>query len=238
MIETFLGTMLLCCGMVIIVLLFIQFVARKINMKVSEESVGYFGDYIISFVIFFVASAICLLFYVIFYFEATPDTAIYNSGLLFMILGLAINLILKKIYQAIMKIVNLISKSSQIYLLKTVEKNWIMIFISFGYAAYFWLFQEKTYSFSYLTLALGYCLGMFTSKESFEEILSELKSLTKFYWFASLMILMCGFSAIRYTNAPLNIASIVGIVLGYAIGIMLMCKIEERWYKQSSISVD
>lgn len=231
MIESFLGTILFCSLVVILPLLLIQFIAIKTNMKVHDHDVQYVGDYVVSFIIFFVASAIALLFYMFFYYKNTSDTTLYNSGLLFQIWGFVINLIVKVIYHAIIYFINLISKAQNNYFLKFAEMNWIMIFISIIYSIWFFLLKENTYSFSYFALALGYFLGTFTSKDSLKEIIKELKSLTLFYWCTFLFILICGFSAIRYKYPPLNIASCIGIIIGYIIGIMLMYRLNSRYRK-------
>ena len=104
-----------------------------------------------------------------------------------------------------------------------------------AYQIYYLCNQLYTYGFAYLALILSYFFWMNPTKLAFAEKISEFKSLTRSYWCCFVFIIICGFASIRYSSFPYSIAAIVGIILGFIIGIFLMICISKKMKKTDEI---
>lgn len=137
MIESFIGTIFTCIILVSLLLSVIQYIGIKADTKAYEPEVSYIGDYVQSIIIFLAISSLSLLFYVHIYFSKSNDSALYSSGLLFIIGGAICGLVINIIYMFIMKIISYFDKTNSTYSLKGYEKNWTWIFLMIAYAIYF-----------------------------------------------------------------------------------------------------
>ena len=229
MIELYLGAFFLCALIVTLSLCVIQIISIKIGNKTYEDEVIYIGDYVQSIIIFLAISAFLLLLYVHYYFIYVSENALYNSGLLFLLLSCATGFTSKLIYKVVLKAINWFSKTNSVYYLKGHEINWLWIFILGFYCIAFLYFKAYSYSFSYLTLILSY---FFWLDSNIKERLKELTSLSVSYWCCLIFVIICIFISIRYQDS-LSIAAILGAILGFFIGIFCMYNISKYFKKQN-----
>lgn len=237
MIETFLGTMFLCIIIITALLSFIQVVSMKIGSKTYEDEVTYIGDYVQSIIIFLVISSLVLLYYVHIYFTTSKDSDLYNSGLLFLALGILLGFFIRVLYSIIMNFILYFDKAKSTYFLKDYEKNWTWIFILISYAIYFVIQHLYLYSFSYITLVLSYFFWMIPTKSSLIDKFKELTNLSVSYWCCFVFIFICGFVSIRYTKIPYSIAAYIGIIIGFILGIICMALIARYTKKMKGKSI-
>ncbi len=233
MIESFLGTIVLCVILIASALSLIQYIGIKAKTKTVEPEITYIGDYVQSIVIYLVISSLGLLIYIYIYFKNTENTALYNSGLLFILYSAISGLLINFIYYIIMKFIMFFDKTKSTYFLKTYERNWTWIFIMIAYAIYYFCNNLNTYSFAYIALILSFLFWMHPTKSAFKDKLTEFKSLSRSYWCCLVFILICGFAAIRYRTPTYTIASFIGIILGFIIGIFLMALISNKMKTKS-----
>ena len=229
MLELYLGAFFLCALIVTLSLCAIQIISIKIGNKTYEDEIIYIGDYIQSIIIFLVISAFLLLLYVHYYFIYASENALYNSGLLFLLLSCATGFISKLIYKFVLKAINWLSKANSTYYLKNHEINWLWIFILSSYCIAFLCFKSYSYSFSYLTLILSY---FFWLDSNIKARLKELTSLSVAYWCCLILVIICIFISIRYQDF-LSIAAILGTIVGFFIGIFCMYNINKYFKKQN-----
>lgn len=228
MLESFIGTICLCIIIITFALSFIQFIGTLIGTKTFEPEVLYIGDYVQSIIIFLFISTLVLLLYVHIYFINSVDSALYNSGLLFIFYSAIASIVIDVLYTSIMKIILYFSKSKTTYFLKEDEKNWTWIFIMVAYTIYFGINNLFLYSYSYIALILSYLFWMHPTKSSLTEKITQLKSLSLSYWCCFVFIIICGFAAVRYSEPLYTIASVIGIISGFPLGIFFMTLISKR----------
>ena len=111
MIESFLGTIVLCVILIASALSLIQYIGIKAKTKTIEPEITYIGDYVQSIVIYLVISSLGLLIYIYIYFKNTENTALYNSGLLFILYSAISGLLINFIYYIIMKFIMFFDKT-------------------------------------------------------------------------------------------------------------------------------
>lgn len=230
MIESFLGTVTLCALLSCAILSIIQFISMRIGLKQYEDDVNYIGDYTLSIIVFLVTSMLLLNFYISIYylFSSMYDSPIFNSGLLFLLLGLISGFTIKCLYKGIMKIIQLFDKSKNTYILKNYEMNWTMLFICLILCIYFIFGHYMNFALSYISIIISYFFWIDFSKENFKKKLKELKSLSVCYWCSLFFITICSFASIRYSKSINIIAAIIGIIIGFIIGIFCMYYISKK----------
>lgn len=228
MLESFIGTIFTCVIIVSLLLSVIQYIGIKADTKTYEPEVSYIGDYVQSIIIFLAISSLSLLLYVHIYFTKSNDSALYSSGLLFIILGALCGLFINFIYMFIMKIMSYFDKTNSTYFLKGYEKNWTWIFLMIAYSIYFLINKIGNYGFAYIALILSFLFWMNPTIESIKSKLTQLKSLSRSYWCCFVFVIICGIASVRYSKPPYTIAAIVGIILGFILGIMLMNIISKK----------
>lgn len=227
-IEKFLGTIVLCIILICGSLSLVQLLSSKIGIKSFEDEVTYVGDYVLSIIIFTALSTIVLLYFVHYYITNTNNSSLYSSGLLFLGLEALSGLLIRLIYFIIMKVLNCFGKGRNIYMIKPHEISWTWIIISLALMLCFFIFQEKTYAFSYLAIALSYLIWIDFSCHSLRNKLIEIKSLTSAYWSVIVLLVICAFASIRYRSGLESVASFVGIILGFILGILCMYAINKK----------
>ncbi|MCI1930420.1 MAG: hypothetical protein LKJ13_01845 [Clostridia bacterium] len=228
MIENFLGTIVICAFLICVSVSLIYYLSIRFGIKSHEDDAIDFMDYAISMIIFVFLSAIVLLNFVYFYIVNIKDSALYNSGLLFIFLEVASGLIIKWLYLVITKVFCVFFKNTSIYKLKKYEITWTWIFISLGLMVFYLIEHGIVYAFSYLAIILSYFIWIELSISSLKGKLKELKSLTISYWSVISFIIISGFTTIRYNSRLGFVASTAGMVLGLILSIFCIDALNKK----------
>ena len=228
MIKNYLVPIALCIILICGLLSLVQLISTKIGIKSFEDEVTYVGDYVLSIIIFTALSTIVLAYFVHYYITNTNNSSLYNSGLLFLGLEALSGLFIRLIYFIIMKALNCFGKGRNIYMIKPHEISWTWIIISLALMLCFFILQEKTYAFSYLAIVLSYFIWIDFSCHSLRKKLIEIKSLTSAYWSVIVLLVISAFTSIRYPSGKESVASIIGIILGFFLGILCMNAISKK----------
>lgn len=201
----------------------------KHNIKQTEKGKEQLQTYGTSLLLFSAIAVFLLISLVVSFSRVQSDSTLVKSGLLFAILSILFGTLIRFIYNLLIKLAEFILKTSVLYKLNDDEVKWIFLLICFGLMCLCFQFNMHVCAYTYLVLIIGKLLWLDVSIQNLKKELDSLKNLSRSFWYVVIFIIVCIFSASRYTELWKSIISQAGIVLGGLVGIYCIYLIDKKF---------
>lgn len=219
MIEQLLGTTCLCA----IITLFSYFafyrIACMLKIKNRNNTKINFEEYATHIFVFLAISSIILLFIIRFHTSISSRLPIFlnDSGFTFFTLQLMSGALIRWLYIFIFFCINKIVKSDSSYRLTNSELSCTWLLLCFIYGVVFLFYKEYTIAFMYFVIDLSYFFWLDSNTSSISEKITNLKKISKSFWYVIIFSGLTAFISIRYTSTSQTLFAFAGLFIGIII---------------------